>query len=77
MSSNFNCPNQPMTPKLLRETLENLAESTYRDFHLRTCPEAQHLLGVRVPTQRKLAKEIIKTDNYWQYLDGFEPYYYE
>lgn len=66
-----------MTPELLRETLENLAEPGYREFHLRTCPEAQHLLGVRVPEQRKLAKEIIKTNNYWRYLDGFEPYHYE
>lgn len=66
-----------MTPDLLRETLESLAEPDYREFHLRTCPEAQHLLGVRIPTQRKLAKEIIKTNNYWQYLDGFEPYHYE
>lgn len=77
MPPTFGSSEQTITPELLRETLENLAEPTYRDFHLRTCPEAQHLLGVRVPTQRKLAKEIIKTDNYWQYLDGFEPYYYE
>lgn len=66
-----------LTPELLRETLQNLAEPAYREFHLRTCPEAKHLLGVRIPEQRKLAKTIIKTGNYWQYLDGFKPYYYE
>lgn len=68
---------EQLTPNLLRETLENLAEPGYREFHLRTCPEAKHLLGVRIPIQRKLAKSIIKSGVYWNYLDGFEPYHYE
>lgn len=66
-----------MTPNQLREILQDLADSSYREFHLRTCPQAQHALGVRIPEQRKLTKQIIKSGAYWQFLDGFTPYYYE
>lgn len=66
-----------MTPEELRENLQDLADNGYREFHLRTCPQAQHLLGVRLPAQRKLTKQIIKSGDYWQFLDSFTPYYYE
>ncbi len=65
-----------MTPDELREHLLELEDVGYREFHLRTCPQAQHVIGVRMPEQRKLAKQIIRGD-YWQFLDGFEPHYYE
>lgn len=65
-----------MTPDELREQLLELRDVPYREFHLRTCPQAQHVIGVRMPEQRKLAKQITKGD-YWQFLDGFTPYYYE
>lgn len=66
-----------MTPAELREQLESSSDSAYRDFHLRTCPGAEHVLGVRLPEQRKLAKSIIKSGSYWNFLDSIEPYYYE
>lgn len=65
-----------MTFDELRERLYELEDPGYREFHLRTCPQAQHVIGVRIPEQRKLAKEISKND-FWQFLDGAEPYYYE
>lgn len=65
-----------MTPDELREHLLELEDVGYREFHLRTCPQAQHVIGVRMPEQRKLAKQIIRSD-YWRFLDGFEPHYYE
>lgn len=65
-----------MTPEELREHLLDLEDVGYREFHLKTCPQAQHVIGVRMPEQRKLAKKIIKGD-YWRLLDGFEPHYYE
>lgn len=65
-----------MTPEELRENLLDLEDVGYREFHLKTCPQAQHVIGVRMPEQRKFAKKITKGD-YWQFLDGFEPYYYE
>lgn len=65
-----------MTPDDLREHLLELEDVGYREFHLKTCPQAQHVIGVRMPEQRKLAKQITRED-YWQFLDSFEPYYYE
>ncbi len=66
-----------MSPAELREQLLDLADTTYREFHLRTCPFAEHLIGVRMPAQRRLAKTIIKSGNYWTFLDEIDPYYYE
>lgn len=65
-----------MAPNELRENLLELEDAAYREFHLKTCPQAQHVIGVRMPEQRKLAKKITKGD-YWYFLDNFEPYYYE
>jgi len=65
-----------MTPEELRERLLELEDTAYRDFHLKTCPQAEHVIGVRMPEQRKLAKEITKGD-FWQFLDEIQPYYYE
>lgn len=65
-----------MPPQELREALFEREDVAYREFHLKTCPQAKHVIGVRMPEQRKLAKQITKGD-YWQFLDGFEPYYYE
>lgn len=66
-----------MTPAELRERLLELEDIPYRNFHIKTCPNAQHVIGVRMPEQRKLAKEIIKHGDYWLFLQEIEPYYYE
>lgn len=34
----------------------------YRDFHARLCPGMENNIGVRTPTLRKMAKEILKRD---------------
>ncbi len=65
-----------MTPLELRQSLKELADDAYRDFHLKTCPQAEHLIGVRMPKQRNLAKQVIKGD-FWNFLDAVQPYYYE
>lgn len=54
-----------MTPSELRARLFELEDPAYREFHLRTCPQAEHLIGVRMPQQRKLAKEIVKSDQHY------------
>lgn len=66
-----------MTPSELREILESQSDPSYRDFHLKTCPGAEHVLGVRLPEQRKLAKVIIKNSDYLDFLNTIEPHYYE
>lgn len=65
-----------MSPEELRERLLDLEDAGYREFHLKTCSQAQHVIGVRMPEQRKLAKEITKGD-FWQFLDEIQPHYYE
>lgn len=65
-----------MTPSQLRDRLFELEDPAYREFHLRTCPQAEHLIGVRMPEQRKLAREIARGD-FWQFLDQIQPHYYE
>lgn len=66
-----------MSPAELREILFENTDTVYREFHLKTCPQAQHVIGVRIPTQRKLAKSIIRDSNYFDFLDSIKPYYYE
>lgn len=65
-----------MSPEELRERLLGLEDVGYRKFHLKTCPQAQRVIGVRMPEQRKLAKEVTKGD-FWQFLDEIQPHYYE
>lgn len=65
-----------MTPEKLRERLFELQDVDYREFHLRTCPQTEHMIGVRIPEQRKLAKEITRSD-FWNFLDSIQPYHYE
>lgn len=65
-----------MPPEELQDRLLDLQDAGYREFHLKTCPQAQYVLGVRVPEQRKLAKEITRGD-FWQFLDEIQPHYYE
>lgn len=42
--------------------LENLAEEDYKAFNKRIIPTKQKVLGVRVPTLRKIAKKIVKEE---------------
>lgn len=65
-----------MTPEELKEELLDRQDIGYRDFHLRTCPQAENVIGVRMPEQRKLAKQIVR-GNFWYFLDQVEPSYYE
>ncbi len=65
-----------MTSDELRQRLYELEDPAYREFHLRTCPQAKNVIGVRIPEQRKLAREITKAD-FWSFLDGLIPEFYE
>lgn len=53
----------------IKKRLEQLAEDRYRDFTQALVPGSRPMLGVRIPEQRKLAKEIASGD--WKrYLDN-------
>lgn len=49
-----------MTPAELRENLESLSDADYREFHLRTCPGAEHVLGVRLRSSANSQKPLSK-----------------
>lgn len=51
-------------------------EEGYRDFHRKTCPGAGKLLGVRMPIQRKLARQIV-TGDFRKFLAETQDEFYE
>lgn len=48
----------------LLKQLQKSQDEKYKDFHSKLCPGKTNLLGVRIPVQKKLAKEIAETN--WQ-----------
>lgn len=62
--------------KTIREHLLELAEEDYRIFSSKLLPNTKHILGVRLPMLRKIAKQIVKED--WRtYLNTSSCEYYE
>ena len=54
--------------KEIREELDQLGEESYKQFNQKLIPGTDHVIGVRMPALRKLAKGIAKTDSK-QYLE--------
>jgi 3-methyladenine DNA glycosylase AlkD len=62
--------------KTMREQLFELAEDEYKIFSSRLLPNTTNLLGVRLPTLRKIAKQIAAKD--WRgYLEDASSEYFE
>lgn len=61
----------------IRKKLVELSEETYRRFQQSIIPNQENILGVRLPTLRKLAKEISK--NNWEdfLINGKEEFFEE
>ena len=51
-----------MTVSEIKERLLSLAEDDYKEFNQKLLPGVEHVLGVRLPAMRKLAKEAAKGD---------------
>lgn len=49
-----------MTVSEIKERLLSLAEDDYKEFNQKLLPGVEHVLGVRLPAMRKLAKEAAK-----------------
>ncbi len=60
----------------IRRELETIAETDYKKFSASLIPGEEHLLGVRLPELREIAKRTAKTDDWQEYL-ACEPYYFE
>ena len=52
----------------IREQLEDLTEENYKQFNEKLLPGVKHIIGVRLPALRKIAKETAKS-NYSEYLN--------
>lgn len=60
----------------IREQLFSYADEKYRQFQSGLCPGTDHIIGVRLPILRKLAKEIAKKD--WrEYLEKIKKQHME
>lgn len=60
---------------VIRQEIERLAENDYKKFSANLLPGIEHVLGVRLPQLRQIAKEVAQ-GNWQQYLLE-EPYYFE
>lgn len=60
----------------IRERLLALGEPAYRDFSASLLPGVEHIIGVRLPALRRLAREIVRGD--WRgYLREADDLYFE
>lgn len=59
----------PMAPEEVRAALEDLADTDYREFSARLLPAGEHVLGVRLPALRRLAKRIAAAPDIERFLD--------
>lgn len=55
----------------IKKKLEDLAEEDYKAFNQKLLPGVEHILGVRLPVLRTVAREIVKSD-FRAYLDAAE-----
>lgn len=63
---------------IIRTELEQLAEDNYRIFSSKLIPNIDNLLGVRIPTLRKMAKLILQDrDNWQEYVSITDTIYFE
>lgn len=65
--------------KEIEDKLFELQDVKYRDFQAKLIPNVnpQTIIGVRTPKLKKLAKEIIKENNYESFLEELPHKYYE
>ncbi|MCC3865380.1 DNA alkylation repair protein [Terrisporobacter petrolearius] len=61
----------------IRQELIKLADDKYRSFHSNLCPGVENILGVRLPLLRKIAKNLSKEEDYYNYLNNNDTKYYE
>jgi len=62
--------------RTVRERIVALADPKYQEFHSKLVPGTDHILGVRLPNLRSLAKELAK-GNWQDYLATAQDDYYE
>lgn len=53
---------QKVTSFTVRQRLSEMAEPSYREFHSKLLPGVNHIMGVRLPKLRTLARELSRMD---------------
>lgn len=62
----------------IRKKLINLSDSKYKEFNKTLCPDTKkEMLGIKIPILRKLAKEIIKENNWEEFVKNNNTKYFE
>lgn len=61
----------------IRKILFSKQDLKYREFHSGLCPGIDNIIGVRLPEVRKIAKDLLKNDNYISYIESNKIYYEE
>lgn len=64
-----------MREKIIKQLMA-LQDLKYREFHSGLCPRTENIIGVRIPEQRKIAKELIK-DDFRKFLAEVKNEFYE
>ena len=65
------------TTENIRKELQALVDAKYKEFHSSLLPEANNILGVRIPQLRIMAKEIIKKEDWRTFVESTDTNYYE
>lgn len=61
-----------------KSELDKLADENYKKFNEKFCPDTnKELLGIRIPELRKLAKKIVKQDDWDLWLKSSSDKYFE
>lgn len=68
-----------MITEEIREELFSLADEKYRDFQSNLTPtvDGDHMIGVRTPALRKLAKQFAKEEEIGQFLSDLPHHFFE
>ncbi|WP_294480397.1 DNA alkylation repair protein [uncultured Bacteroides sp.] len=66
-----------VTTENIREELQALADTKYREFHASLIPGANNILGVRIPQLRTMAKELTKKEGWRTFVETADTTYYE
>lgn len=57
--------------------LNSYIDNNYKAFHKRICSTSSEILGIKIPTLRKIAIELLKSYNYQEILNNLNNSYYE
>lgn len=63
--------------KEIKETLFELSDKKYKEFHVGLCPGTNNIIGVRVPILRNYAKELYEEKTWKETIKQIDNEYYE